>query len=647
MHTKDSILKDLKTNPLSRTLIVRKGDIDVEKRTVQLSFSSEEPYERWFGTEILGHKNSEVRLGRLKNSAALLVDHSTRDQVGVVESVKLENKRGVAIVRFGKSERANEIFNDVVDSIRTKVSIAYEIFDMVRVVEDGDKGWEWVSDEVSTEDRKEAFRVTDWEPHEISIVSVPADDSVGVGRSKGSGDSKKEEEIKPKKEYINMKTEEELELERQEAERIKRQSDIDNAASESAKSENKRILEITALGNQFKKSELAADYIKNMGSVEKFRTALLEDLQKDQDPGIEGQTSSHLDLSKKDVKRYSILKAIRAQLAGNRELAPYEYELSDQIGTRLKKNARGIYIPSDIQKRILTVGTPADGGDLVEDTLLSASFIDILRNAMKVIAAGATLLQNLEGNIFIPRQTGASVAAFVAEDVAVATQTQAFDQVALAPKTVGAFTDMSRLLVQQSSIDIENLVMRDLATAIALAIDNAALNGDGTGANPIGIFNTAGIGSVAGGANGSAPIWDDIVFLEREVCQDNALIGALAYLTNCKAMAKLKVTEKSSGTAEFIWDSRSPDAPLNGYMTHITNQAVDNTVKGSSGATLSSIFFGNWADLLIGFWGVLDLLTDPFTNSTKGGIRIVALQEVDVAVRHAESFALKSDTITV
>ena len=147
----------------------RAAVIDQEKRTVELAFSSETPVERWYGNEVLDHGPKAVRLGRMKQGGALLMDHNTSDQVGVVESVRIDADRtGRAVMRFGKSARAQEIFQDVVDGIRKNVSVGYRV--LAAVLE-------------SSKDGVETYRITDWEPYEISLVSVPADATVGVGRS--------------------------------------------------------------------------------------------------------------------------------------------------------------------------------------------------------------------------------------------------------------------------------------------------------------------------------------------------------------------------------------------------------------------------------------------------------------------------------
>jgi HK97 family phage major capsid protein len=264
-----------------------------------------------------------------------------------------------------------------------------------------------------------------------------------------------------------------------------------------------------------------------------------------------------------------------------------------------------------------------------------------------VRSLGATILGGLVGDVAIPKQTGGATAYWVAESGAPTESQQAVGQLGLTPKTVGAFTDISRKMLKQSSIDAEAFVRRDLASVIALATDSASINGSGASNQPTGIRNTTGIGAVVcGDPDGAAPVWADIVALESEVAADNADVGALAYLTNAKMRGKLKTTEKASNTAQFIW----PDMPIaqqivNGYTAAVSNQVPSDLTKGG-GSALSAMLFGNWADLTIAMWGTLDLTVDPYTGSTSGTVRVVALQDIDIGVRHAESFAAIEDAVT-
>lgn len=355
----------------------------------------------------------------------------------------------------------------------------------------------------------------------------------------------------------------------------------------------------------------------------------------------------NIGMTEADLRRYSLVRAIGAAASGDWRGAEMEREASEAVAKRTGRAPTGFFVPSDVQKRDLLVGTPSAGGYTVGTDLLSQSFVDLLRNRMMVRAAGATVLAGLTGNVAIPTQTGGATAYWVAENGAPTESQETVGQVALAPKTVGAFTDFSRKLLKQSSLDVEALVRNDLANVLALAIDAAALHGSGSGNQPTGIAATSGIGSVAGGTNGLAPAWSHVVALETEVAVDNADVGRLAYMSNAKVRGKLKGTPRTVTYGDImIWEPNAGNTPVNGYPCYVTNQVSSTLTKGSSSGVCSAIFFGNWGDLLIGMWGGLDILVDPYTGGTAGTIRVVALQDVDVAVRHAESFAAMLDALT-
>lgn len=601
-------IQKITSEPQKRSMLLERMAVDEEQRTVELAFSSEIEVPRSFGIEVLDHSPESVRLSRLQDGGAVLVDHDTRDHVGVVESVSIDSdRRGRATVRFGSSTRAMEVFNDVKDGIRRHVSVGYRVFKAVA---------EEMGDEEETR-----YRVTDWEPHEISIVSVPADPSVGIGRNlTDKGETMSDKENKPKAPAV------------------------DNAAiaNEVRKQELARITELEQVGQQYNAQDLARELINSGGSVNDLNKKILERMGHS-DP-VEAK-SPEIGLSEQEQKRYSFLRALNALANPTdrtaQEKAAFEYECSRAASEATGKSPEGILVPVDVLKRDLNVGTAAQGGDLVATDLLSGSFIDMLRNRA-VMMRLATVLTGLNGNIAIPRQTGGATAYWVAESGAPTESTQAVDQVTLSPKTVGAYTEYTRKMLLQSSIDVEAFVRADLAATLALEIDRAAINGSGASNQPTGILNTTGIGDVAGGTDGLAPTWAHIVDLETQVATANADVSTLRYVTNAKVRGKLKTTEKATNTAQFIMVEMGG---MNGYESIITNQVPSNLTKGS-GTNLSAIVFGNFADLIIGMWGGLDLTVNPYAMDTSGGVRVTVLQDIDLAVRHAESFAAMQDAIT-
>lgn len=617
-------IEKIKAKPLQRAAIFDTSSVDKDARTIAIAFSSEEPVDRWFGREILDHSPQSVRLGRLQDGGPVLVDHDHRDHVGVIESVTIDNDRkGRALVRFGKSNRASEVFDDVADGIRRSISVGYRIHKAV-IEERGEDG------------DAESYRITDWEPFEVSFVSVPADATVGVGRS--TDDSENDFTI----ETNEPQKRQEVKVMPTDNHNTPAPIDAKAIADEARKAEMSRVNTLLATGEAYSAQQLARQAIEKGWSEADLNKAILE--SRGFSKPVEA-AAPEIGLSDKEVREFSFLRAINALANPSdrraQESAKFEFECSQAAAKRTGKDAQGIIVPVDVLKRDLTVGTTTAGGHTVSTDLLAGSFIDLLRARAVMMQLGTTLT-DLNGNVAIPRMTGGATAYWVAESGAPTESQQAFDQVTLSPKTVGAFTDISRKLMLQSSMDVEALVRSDLATVLALEIDRAAINGSGASNQPTGILQTSGIGAVAGGTNGAAPTWANIVALETAVAQDNADLGRLAYVTNAKVRGKLKGTEKATSTAQFIWSG----SELNGYNAMTTNQVPSDLDKGSSTGVCSAILFGNFADLLLGFWGGLDLTVDPYTGSTSGTVRCVALQDMDVAVRHAESFAAMKDALT-
>ena len=610
-------MKQIKTGNLTRSFNLDRAAIDEEARTVALSFSSEAPVERFFGMEVLDHSPESVDLGRLRNKAPLLLNHDPDDQIGVIESADINNGRGEAIVRFSKSAHAQEIFQDVIDGIRTGISVGYRILEMKL--------------EESKEDL-DTYRAMLWQPFEISSVPIPADAGVGVGRSDVQGD--------------NLTTITNLKTNKKERKMEKNDNtpsiDAATVARDAVAADRARSQEIDAIVAKHPElKEVGAQFKGNDRSMDEFRGVALDSITKNQ-PKTAAIEDTKIGMSDKEADSFSIVRAVNALVTGNWNDAGFEREASDSMAGKLGKRAQGFYIPTDVLMRDLNVTTSTAGGHTVSTDLLSGSFIDMLRNKMSVVGLGATMMNDLVGNIAIPRQTGGATSYWVAESGAVTESQPAFDQVTLSPSTVGAFSDVSRRLLLQSSMDVEAFIRSELATTLALEIDRAAINGSGSSNQPTGILNVSGIGAVAGGTNGAAPDWADIVDLESAVSVDNADMGALGYLTNASVRGKLLQTEKASSTGQYIWGEGNT---LRGYNAAVSNQVPSNLTKGS-GTGLSAILFGNWNDLIIGTWGGIDINIDTSTGSASGTVRVVALQDVDIAVRHAESFAAMQDAIT-
>jgi len=581
---------------LHRAIDMEAKAVDEKKRTVDIAVSSELAVDRSFGKEILVHEMGAIDLAFLASGRApLLLDHDMERQIGVIESVELSGDRVLrAKVRFGRSALAQEVFQDVVDGIRSNVSVGYRVNKMER-----------------STTNKDEYLVRSWSPLEVSVVSIPADPSVGVGRSAAALEPKPTVEPSIKKE-VKMTDEVNLDAVRAEA----------NAAAA------RNASDIIALGARHNKRDLADAAIRSGKTIEQFRGELLEVIGSDKP--LENET---IGLNSKEVRSFSIVRAIAALANPGdrrlREAAAFEFEASEAAAQRYGRSAQGLMVPVDVlgvwKQRDLNT---SDDNEIVATNLLANEFIDVLRNSVSVMAAGARMLPGLQGNVAIPKKTAASSGGWISTEGGAASESEpTFGTVSLTPKNVGAFTDITRQLILQSTPAVEALVRDDLTQALALAIDKGALEGSGSSGQPTGILNTSGVNKPTNFA-AAVPTFAEMVALETAIAEDNALMGNLAYITDAATYGGLKTKAKDAGSGMFVLEN----GQANGY----------NVIR-SQQATAGNVYFGNFSDLLIGMWAGLDILVDPYTASSSGNVRVRAIQTVDVAVRNAVSFAYNND----
>jgi len=576
-----------------------RSSIDIEARTAMIAISSEEPYERSFGIEVLEHSNEAIDLEFLSSGRApFLLDHDPSQTIGVIESVELDSnaRRLRARVRFGKSALANEIFQDYVDGIRSNISVGYSI-DKMELSQKGANG------------KASTYTATRWRPVEASSVAIPADTSVGLGRSaETSNITVTSNEAKAMTQEINI-------------------ADIESNARQSA---TRSAAQIVELGARHNLQDLARKALEQGTSIEEFRGEVLEVIGSKR--SLENQD---IGLTKKETQRFSLMRVINAMANPTdrraQEAAKFEFECSRAAAEAFGRTPEGIMMPVEVLRTWSRALNSADEASLFSDDYRGSSFIDVLRNSSSVMRAGTTMLNGLSGDVKVPKKLTAAAAGWIATEGSDSSESEfSVGSVAMVPRQLGAHTLITRQMMQQSSMDVENLVRDDLAQALALAIDLAALEGPGTGGAPTGLLSTGSLTKVTAFA-GVNPTFAELVSLETAVDNANALTGNPAYILRSNAKGALKTSEKASGTAQFIWEQGNT---LNGYNAFVSNQLTDG-----------NIYFGNWSDMLIGFWSGLDILVNPYSNSKSGSVEVSAFQTCDVAVRHIQSFAYGNDTV--
>jgi HK97 family phage major capsid protein len=394
----------------------------------------------------------------------------------------------------------------------------------------------------------------------------------------------------------------------------------------------KQVSEMLAIGSTFARfngEALAKAAIEKGETLDQLRSHIMNAMAAQQTSQV-----TNLDLSKGDQKRFSVFKAIRALTDKNWKGAEFEAECHAEILKRTglpEAPHSGFFLPMDVMKRDLTVGTATAGGNLVATDLRPQNFIDLLRARSVVSGLGATMLPGLVGNVAIPKQSGASTAYWLTNEATAITESnQTFGQLALSPKTLGAYTELSRLLMLQSTPAAEMLVMDDLAKVLALAIDLAALEGPGTGGAPTGISATAGIGSVSGTTLGYA----GIVEFQTDVASSNALSASSAYVTTPAVAGLLMQRQRFSSTDTPLWTGSVLEGQVGGHRATTTTQV-----------TAASMTFGDFSQVVIGEWGMLEIALNPYANFSAAITGIRAIQTVDVGIRQAAAFS-RSTSIT-
>ena len=628
----------LKENSLRREF--RLENPSDEDRTVELAFSSEAQVERWGLVEVLDHARQAVNLERLNDGAPLLFNHNRDDYIGVLESAQIDgDRKGRAKVRFSKSDRAEKIWQDVKDGILTKISIGYTIDD-------------WKEEK---RDNKEYLIATKWTPYEVSIVTVPADNSVGIGR----GHSNNEKNLNSKTKII-MNTEqminfliarginpaedasdEQLRSLMESVSLPKKEDtapkiDVIAERGKAVSDEQARVRSILEMGKQYKLNDLARDFVAEGKSSEDFKAEALKQL--DQRAGEFKSAAEPVGLSQKEINKFSILRALRAMAADPtdrkvRDAAGFEFEVSEAAASKMKhrQHKGGLVVPVEVlrqpleQRDIVAItnagGYTGTGGNVVDTTLLTSSFVELLRNNTIAMRLGRAI-GGLVGNIDIPKQVSGSVGYWIGEDEEATQEDINFAQVSMTPHTVANYGEVTRRLLMQDSIDVEALFRADLANGLAQTIDLACFYGDGTGNQPIGVLNTTGINGVTFVA--ADPTFAELVQMETVCALDNAPIDSAVYVADPSFRGYAKTNLKFTGVAGTIWE---PGNSVNGYNAEITTQIA-----------AGDVFFGNFNELLIGMWGGLEITLDPYTHSTRGRLRILAMQDVDTLVRRPVSF---------
>jgi HK97 family phage major capsid protein len=335
-----------------------------------------------------------------------------------------------------------------------------------------------------------------------------------------------------------------------------------------------------------------------------------------------------------EAKKFSFLKASRAIVTKDWSNAGFEREVFNESN-----------------KKAMSMGADTSMGYFVPNEIL-AGYIELLRAESVVMSMGATVLSGLNASpIQMPKQTGGATGYWLGENESITESSLTAGQINLTPKKVGALVKLSNELLKYSNPSVEQVIRNDLFATIALKVDLAALRGSGAEYEPRGIANTSGINTVAIGTDGGAPTFDHLYDMQYELQKDNAYRGNLGFVfhpATRRRLVKTKIAQYSTDTGgDYIIQPMVSEQALVSWMGHpykMTTQVPITLTKGSS-TNCTEIYFANWSELLIGMWGTVELRASQETSTAfqadQTWIRII--QEVDVQVRHAESFCLIND----
>ncbi|MCA0387930.1 MAG: phage major capsid protein [Bacteroidetes bacterium] len=573
---------------------LNESKIDRENRTITMPVSSEREIDFGWYREILVHDQESVNLERLKDGANVLLNHQANNLIGVVEDAFIgDDKRLYATVRFSKGSLGEEVFNDVIDGIRRNVSIGYDF---------GYDDYEEVSEHPDAKKSDSPlFRIFRWTPLEVSIVSVPADHTVGVGRSINTGDISTGEEPDTKEQDFTNNNE----LNKPEI----TMPDIDIAAEERQKTTE----EIRALGTSH---NLPYDFaIQGNYTIEQYRGYVLQHIPSSKPLS----TEAHLD--EENLREYSLSRGIRSILNGD---DCFEKEVHNELSKKFDKRSKGLLVPQNLftskrgKRAAVATGNKFVGtdfrGDLFIDALAPENILDLI---------GVNMMNGLVGNIEIPKLNSDLGFGWAASEIAaVAEGTLDDGQVQMSPKKGGVFTELSRRLLNQSDLNIELIVRNSIFRSLENTLAKVLHEGSATISGIKDLVNATKVTAADTNRN-------KLIQFKAAVKQLNASGLRMYWVGNSNVMATLQSRPVVEGQAIFLCSD--------------DNKIISRDALEFSPISDGHLFYGNYENVYIGTWGPYEILTNPYIKDTEGLVRLTMNADTDIAFAHEESFAWADD----
>lgn len=595
-----------------RSEAIERSAIDAEKRTAEIAFSSEFPVERWWGTEILSHDAGACDLTRMNGGAALLLNHDSDQHIGVVESARIDPgaKKGRALVRFGKSALAEEKFQAVQDGILRHVSVGYRI-NRIETAKDGNG-------------ENEIDRVVSWEPVEVSLVAVPADPTVGVGRSAGN-----EFPVVVNRTIPALPDKETKVMAEQNAAQV-----ADRALSGS----------IAALCASYGVSSRAEEFITSGKSLNDVKAILLDEKIERQAPPVKvSEPGSVVEIVAAEEDKNKPEKGIRfarfiRSVAASRAFGQSPAEFADKV------------LGDKVVSRALAAGVAASGGFTVPQDLM-AEIIEFLRPNAVVRSLNPRTLPMPNGSLNMPKMTAGAVATYIGENQNVVKTEQAFGSVKLIAKKLSALVPISNDLIRYSAVAVDSAVREDMALGVAQAEDLAFIAGKGTQYSPRGLRNwclaAQEVTATVVGSLTPQKVYTDLQSLILKLRQQNVRFVRPGWIISPRTEFYLRTLQTTTGNLTTLAAEMLSSGTIFGYPYRVTTQVVENL---GSGTDETYVLLADFADVVIGEVPNVIVQTSAEAAYYDGSSVVSAFSldqtvikmiiEHDLAVRHQESIAV-------
>ncbi|HBA4940597.1 TPA: major capsid protein [Escherichia coli] len=633
----------------------------------EIAFSSEQPYQRQFWDEqnqemvvldeILVHTPEAVDLSRLNNNAPLLFNHNFDNHIGVVCNARIDaDNVGRALVKFSKhGTLANDIRNKVIEGTMEKISVGYDI------------------KEYHIDYAKGQLIVTKWAPYELSFVTVPADDTVGLNRSlntitvnlEAKRDMTKEqiEEIKEEQEPApveetpveeNKESEVEKTQERQVEENkenenledgkdAKHPESVDDDSSavreeevkeerEAAPVEEEKTEEVAERSeeDELEIREIARELnindeeleralaVKDM-TPEAFRTKALNKIATAQ------RNNEQINKEQIMEKTFDLNNVIRSLVDGA-ALGANEAEYSAMAATATMQRGRAarggsVFVPAAAMRAAAAGNTKADLTAITDEKLLTESYIEMLMPESVLGRLGVTVYSGLTAPTAIPKMTKSSVDAFgfVDENGAAPEGKAEFANVKLSPKTFAGGNPISRQSIKTVP-GIATLITDHINQAVRIKLEQLILSDKDNERGPAGLVKQ---------------LVDASRVTKKAAFSYKDFLKEIAALTDAGVPAQAIKFAMSGATAAEL-ESTLKDNGVSGYIIE-NGKLAGYDVVTSGVIPADHIVLGDFSGITIGEWGGLELDMDDTTYRAQSAIVPRIWVDLDYVVTQPEA----------